>query len=75
MTEFIVASRPGHHYRVPAGATVHRLETLELRESSSAIRAALARGERPPELPRPVYDYIRSRGLYDSCCATLPATS
>ncbi|MDX2178129.1 MAG: nicotinate (nicotinamide) nucleotide adenylyltransferase [Bryobacteraceae bacterium] len=67
MTEFIVASRPGHGYDVPAGAVVHRLETLAFTESSSAIRTALAAGLHPPELPQPVYDYIRSRGLYHPC--------
>jgi len=74
MTEFIVASRPGHDYDVPPGAVVHRLETLAFTDSSSAIRAALARGERPSELPLAVYEYIRSRGLY-APCAALPLSS
>jgi nicotinic acid mononucleotide adenylyltransferase len=32
--------------------------------SSSEIRAALARGETPAELPAAVLDYIRGNGLY-----------
>ncbi|MBZ5606392.1 MAG: nicotinate-nucleotide adenylyltransferase [Acidobacteriia bacterium] len=62
--EFIVVARPGHRYTTPPGAGVHRLETLALPVSSSEIRQQLARGERPPELPAKVTDYIRSRGLY-----------
>ena len=61
---FIVASRPGHPYRVPEGAKVERLETVNLPYSSSEIRRALAAGERPEELPTPVLDYIGKHGLY-----------
>ena len=61
---FIVAARPGHDYTVPPGATVERLDTLALAVSSSAIRARLAAGEQPRELPPPVLAYIRERGLY-----------
>jgi len=61
---FIVASRPGHPYRVPEGATVERLETVHLPYSSSAIRLALAAGERPAEVPQAVLDYIWQNGLY-----------
>ncbi len=61
---FIVAARPGHEYAVPAGAAVERLDTLAMEVSSSAIRARLARGENPPELPAAVLAYIRERGLY-----------
>ncbi len=43
---------------------VERLDTLALSVSSSAIRARLAAGENPPELPPPVLAYIRERGLY-----------
>lgn len=64
MTEFIVVSRPGHAYDVPAGARVRRLETLDLPVSSSGIRTALARGERPPHLPDVVFDYVRRHKLY-----------
>jgi nicotinate-nucleotide adenylyltransferase len=62
--EFIVMTRPGHTYDVPPGATVHRLETLALPVSSSEIRARLAAGEQPAELPPAVLDYIRARRLY-----------
>ena len=62
--EFIVVTRPGHHYESPPGARVHRLETVALPVSSSEIRSALARGETPAELPASVLDYIRANGLY-----------
>jgi len=62
--EFIVVTRPGHDYESPPGACVHRLETVALPVSSSEIRAALARGETPAELPQAVLDYIRAHGLY-----------
>src|ERR1700694_1245977 len=53
LTEFIVVTRPGHVYTAPAGAKVHRLETVALPVSSSEIRRRLAAGEMPPELPTP----------------------
>lgn len=62
--DFIVVTRPGHDYQIPAGARVHRLETLALPISSSEIRQKLAAGEDPPELPPKVLAYIRERGLY-----------
>ncbi len=62
--EFIVATRPGHQYEEPPGARVHRLNTLALPISSSEVRARLAAGESPPELPPAVFDYIREKGLY-----------
>ena len=62
--EFLVISRPGHNYRIPDGAKVHRLETVALPVSSSEIRARLAAGESPEELPPAVLAYIRERGLY-----------
>lgn len=61
---FIVVTRPGHHYQTPPGATVYRLDTLAMPVSSSDIRAALAAGKEPPELPAPVMEYIREKGLY-----------
>jgi len=64
LVRFIVVSRPGHDYQIPAGARVHRLETLALPVSSSALRARLAAGEDPAEIPAAVLAYIRSRGLY-----------
>jgi nicotinate-nucleotide adenylyltransferase len=65
-TEFIVVTRPGHHYHAPEGARVHRLDTVALPVSSSGIRRRLAAGETPAELPREVAAYIQDRGLYRS---------
>jgi len=62
--EFIVVTRPGHKYESPPRARVHCLETVALPVSSSEIRAALARGETPAELPKAVAEYIRANGLY-----------
>lgn len=67
--EFIVVTRPGHQYTLPAGARVHRLETVALPLSSSEIRQTLARGETPAGLPPSVLNYIRSRGLYGATAA------
>ena len=61
---FIVASRPGHRYRIPVGASVERLETVDLPYSSSEIRRELAKGQRPAALPEAVFDYIREHRLY-----------
>ena len=62
--EFIVLSRPGYTFDIPSGARVHRLETLRLDVSSTAIRRRLAAGEDPPELPPAVLQYIRANALY-----------
>ncbi len=62
--DFIVVTRPGHSYSVPSGARVHTLETVALPVSSSELRARLAAGELPGEIPPAVLDYIRQRGLY-----------
>ena len=61
---FIVVSRPGHRYRIPEGARVERLETVDLPVSSSEIRSALAAGRRPAEIPKSVLAYIYQHGLY-----------
>jgi nicotinate-nucleotide adenylyltransferase len=61
---FIVASRPGHRYRIPEGSSVERLETVELPFSSSAIRHALRQGARPQGIPAEVMKYIHRHGLY-----------
>lgn len=63
-TEFIVVTRPGHDYTSPDGARVHRLDTVALPVSSSEIRAKLAAGETPAELPPSVAAYILKKGLY-----------
>ena len=62
--EFIVVSRPGHRYDIPAAATVYRLETVDLPVSSSEIRRRLAAGDDRVEVPAAVLEYIRARGLY-----------
>jgi nicotinate-nucleotide adenylyltransferase len=62
--DFIVVSRPGYQYPVPAGARVHRLETLALPVSSSEIRRKLENGEPCPELPPAVASYVAENGLY-----------
>jgi nicotinate-nucleotide adenylyltransferase len=64
--EFIVVTRPGHRYEIPTGARVHRLDSVVLPVSSSAIRAELAGGRRPAELAPEVADYIQEKGLYGS---------
>lgn len=75
LTEFIVVTRPGHDYAAPAGARVHRLETVALPVSSSEIRRKLAAGEIPPELPAAVGRYISERGLYQPAPGRVEARS
>lgn len=62
--EFIVVSRPGHSYSAPAGARVHRLDTLGLDISSSFIRQQLAAGQTPADVPGTVAAYIAHHRLY-----------
>jgi nicotinate-nucleotide adenylyltransferase len=64
LTEFIVVSRPGGHYRVPRNARVHQLDGLALPVSSSTIRERLAAGKPTPELPLEVRRFIEAHGLY-----------
>ena len=64
LTDFIVISRPGHLYTIPDGARVHRLDSVILPVSSSAIRRQLAQGLPPPDLAKPVIDYIVGHKLY-----------
>jgi nicotinate-nucleotide adenylyltransferase len=64
LVEFIVVSRPGHHYDVPEGARVACLTTLDLPVSSSEIRQRLAAGDWAVPVPPAVLAYIRERGLY-----------
>ena len=69
MVDFIVVTRPGSHYDVPPGATVHALNEVQLPVSSSAIRESLAKGESPADLPLPVLNYVREHGLYSPASA------
>ena len=64
LVEFIVVSRPRRAFNVPEGAQVHRLDTLELPVSSSAIRKSLERGELDVPIPDAVREYIRLHCLY-----------
>lgn len=66
---FIVVRRPGHRYRVPPDARVHSLDTVALPISSSELRARLAAGEEPAEIPAAVLACIRERGLYRGAAA------
>jgi nicotinate-nucleotide adenylyltransferase len=61
---FLVISRPGHVYDAPAGVAMERLDTVELRISSSEIRAELAAGRKPSGIPQPILDYIFEHALY-----------
>ena len=62
--DFIVVTRPGHHYRTPPGARVHQLDTLALSISSSEIRQKLAEGKLSAEVPEAGWSYIQSHRLY-----------
>ena len=64
LTDFIVVTRPGHHYTAPPGARVYRLDTVALPISSSEIRRRLAAGQNSPHLPPAVAAYIAEKGLY-----------
>ena len=64
LVEFLVVTRPGHVIRSIPEARVRRLETIAMPVSSSEIRAELACGHAPPELPAEVLNYVRERGLY-----------
>jgi nicotinate-nucleotide adenylyltransferase len=64
--EFIVVTRPGAEYRIPAGAQVHSLDGLELEISSSDIRARIAKNDYDVPVPEPVIGYIRKKRLYQS---------
>jgi len=64
LTEFLVVSRPGHDYDIPAGARVHRLDDMEIPVSSSQIREQLRAGLTPEALDESVLAYIRAHALY-----------
>jgi nicotinate-nucleotide adenylyltransferase len=61
---FLVVSRPGHAYEIPAEVRMERLDTLELPVSSSDIRRLLSLGQRPASVPECVLNYIHARSLY-----------
>jgi nicotinate-nucleotide adenylyltransferase len=61
---FAVVTRPSAAYDVPAGAVVFPLTDVLMPVSSSQIREALARGERPEALPDAIYAYIQANDLY-----------
>ncbi len=61
---FIVVSRPGALYEIPAGTRAYRLDDLDLPVSSSAIRRKLLAGDSDVEVPPGVAGYIRQNGLY-----------
>ncbi len=79
LTEFIVVTRAG--YPVPPempsvpGATVHWLDTLNLQTSSSQIRATLAQGQQPQDVPSPVLSYIATHHLYQPPAAHIMAST
>jgi nicotinate-nucleotide adenylyltransferase len=62
--EFLVIGRPGHVYDAPPGVRLARLDKVEMRISSSGIRAELSAGRRPGGVPEPVLEYIVRHGLY-----------
>jgi nicotinate-nucleotide adenylyltransferase len=64
LVEFIVVTRPGAEWRLPAGATVVGMSGLWLPVSSSGVRRAIAAGESDVPVPPAVLDWIRERGLY-----------
>jgi len=64
MVEFIVVTRPGAEWRLPAGAKVVEMPGLRLPISSSEVRRALASGEPDVPVPPAVREWIRERGLY-----------
>jgi nicotinate-nucleotide adenylyltransferase len=61
---FAVVTRPSSNYNIPSGAAVRELTDLLMPVSSSEIREALARGERPAALSAEVYSYIVANNLY-----------
>jgi nicotinate-nucleotide adenylyltransferase len=64
LTQFIVVSRPGKTYAIPPGAKVLRLDDLSLPVASTTIRTRLRAGQRTPELPDSVRQFIEAHGLY-----------
>lgn len=61
---FLVVSRAGHDYAVPAGVVSDSIANVDLPFSSSDIRTSLAAGRRPEGLPLDVYEYSLTHNLY-----------
>jgi nicotinate-nucleotide adenylyltransferase len=61
---FLVVSRPGTFYTLPAEVRFDRMDDVNLAISSSEIRRELAAGGRPAELPAAVLEYIFDHHLY-----------
>jgi nicotinate-nucleotide adenylyltransferase len=61
---FLVVSRPGHVYEIPAGVRIERLDSMDLPFSSSDIRRSLSAGETPAGVPQSVLQYIYANRLY-----------
>jgi nicotinate-nucleotide adenylyltransferase len=69
MVEFVVVSRPGYEYPVPEGARLHRLESVALDVSSSAIRKRCVDGKwnsLVDVLPAAVLEYVKEHRLYQN---------
>ncbi|MCU0227701.1 MAG: hypothetical protein MUF01_08670, partial [Bryobacterales bacterium] len=73
LVTFVVFSRPGHRYDIPASARALRVEGLQMDVSSSAIRQQLAEGGRDVPLPASVLDYILMNRLYGASSAIHPS--
>jgi len=63
---FLVVSRPGHPYEVPAEVACERIDQLAMPVSSSQIRRELAEGRRPDGIPEAVLQYALDGGLYSA---------
>jgi nicotinate-nucleotide adenylyltransferase len=61
---FLVVSRPGHQYEVPAEVACERIDQVAMPVSSSEIRRELAEGRRPDGIPQAVLEYALHRSLY-----------
>lgn len=61
---FIVVSRPGYSYDLPAGTKVARLDELEFMTSSSELRERLKAADNDLDAPPCVIEYIRHHRLY-----------
>jgi len=63
---FLVVSRPGHFYDVPAETRADRIDRLDLPMSRSDIRRALSVGETRIGLPQQVLQYAQAHKLYEA---------